>query len=96
MNNFYNFTNIYSYVDGIEGAKNYPVSSNQMVLLIDNNQPYIYMKSANALGQSSIRYFKIEEVKEPKVKTDYITREEMEEMLKALKEGKNNESNVTE
>lgn len=89
-NNFLPLT----FVNGLEGAKNFIVQPNQVIYLVDNNDPYIYIKSSNALGQADIRCFEIKEVNANGVKSDndYITRKELEEILKGVKA---NESNVT-
>lgn len=92
--NFYK--NEYAYVNGLEGAKNYQIGPNQTVLLIDSDNPFIYMKCSNPLGQTSMRYFKIEEVKEPKNKSDYVTRADLEELIKELKGVKNESIKPTE
>lgn len=60
----YGQQNIYTYVDGISGAKNYPVQPNATVLLMDNDKPVFYQKSANNVGQTTIKYFVFKEVKE--------------------------------
>lgn len=61
--------NVYAFVNGVEGAKSYIVPANQTVLLMDSEQPVCYMKTANALGQGTLRYFKLTEVKEEDVRT---------------------------
>ena len=61
--------NVYAFVNGVEGAKSFIVAANQTVLLMDSEQPVCYMKTANALGQGSLRYFKLTEVKEEDVRT---------------------------
>ena len=60
--------NVYAFVNGIEGAKSYIVPANQTVLLMDSEQPVCYMKTANALGQGSLRYFKLSEVTEADIR----------------------------
>lgn len=60
--------NVYAFVNGVEGAKSYIVPANQTVLLMDSEQPVCYMKTANALGQGTLRYFKLTEVKEEDVR----------------------------
>ena len=57
-------TNTYAFVNGLEGAKSFIVQPNQTVLLMDSDHPVCYMKSANGIGQSSLRYFKLVEVSE--------------------------------
>lgn len=56
--------NQYAFVNGIEGAKAYPVMPNQTMMLMDNDNPIIFMKTANSLGQTTLRYFKMIEINE--------------------------------
>ena len=60
--------NQYAFVNGIEGAKSYQVLPNQTMLLMDNDNPVCYMKTANSIGQSNLRYFRLEEIDEVKTK----------------------------
>lgn len=85
--------NVYAFVNGLEGAKSYMVPANQTVLLMDSEQPVCYMKTANALGQGTLRYFKLTEVSEADVRTPitpvppkggYVTKEELEEVVKRI------------
>lgn len=62
--------NTYYFVNGIEGAKSFVVQPNQTVLLMDSDSPMCYMKQSNGIGQSSIRYFKLVELKEQDVKQE--------------------------
>lgn len=56
--------NQYAFVNGIEGAKSYQVQPNQTILLMDSDNPICYMKMANSMGQSTLRYFKLQEINE--------------------------------
>ena len=86
--------NVYAFVNGLEGAKSYIVPANQTVLLMDSEQPVCYMKSANALGQGTLRYFKLEEVKEADIRAvsqpvsapqvDYVTKDELKSITERL------------
>lgn len=85
--------NVYAFVNGLEGAKSYIVPANQTVLLMDSEQPVCYMKSANALGQGTLRYFKLTEVTEADVRTvvqpeqpkvDYATKEDIASIIQRL------------
>ena len=78
--------NTYAFVNGIEGAKSYIVQPNQTVLLMDNDSPVCYMKQANGLGQSSLRYFKLVEVKESDLKVTNDTPNQFDPELFAKKE----------
>ena len=85
--------NVYAFVNGLEGAKSYIVPANQTVLLMDSEQPVCYMKTANALGQGTLRYFKLTEVGEADVRTpispvapqgEYVTKEEFDSLVKRI------------
>ena len=60
--------NQYAFVNGIEGAKSFQVPPNQTMLLMDSDNPICYMKQANAMGQSTLRYFKLIESSEEEIK----------------------------
>jgi len=57
----------YTFVDGIEGAKAYPIMPNQSMLLMDAKNQICYKKTADALGNCNIRYFVLDEVDEAKI-----------------------------
>lgn len=86
--------NVYAFVNGLEGAKSYQVPANQTVLLMDSEQPVCYMKSANALGQGTLRYFRLTEVTEndirgmsapkPQPNADYVTKADFESIIKRI------------
>lgn len=61
--------NTYAFVNGLEGAKAFQVQPNQTMMLMDSDQPIVYMKQANAMGQSTLRYFKLTEVNEADLKS---------------------------
>ena len=70
--------NIYTYVNGLEGAKAFLVPPNGRVLLMDSDNPVFYMKTANAMGQTSIRTFKFEEVQDqPAPKVEYVKQSDL-------------------
>ena len=92
-------TNQYAYVNGIEGAKAYLMNPNQTILLMDSDNPIFYLKSSNQLGQSSIRTFKFEEIKEgPTNYQGYLLKSDLEPFIKRLEAleqgGAKNESNT--
>lgn len=62
MYNFNQQNNYWYSVNGYEGAKNFNVAPNQTVLLVDSQEPFMYMKSANQMGQINIKTFKIQEM----------------------------------
>lgn len=49
------------WVQGIEGAKAYPVAAGQAVLLMDSDSDCLYLKSADQSGMPSLRVFDYKE-----------------------------------
>lgn len=88
-------------VASIEEAKRFRVFPGQTVYLLDQEQPMIYMKSANQEGGVNIRAFALSEI-DPSSITDprYISRSDFEafkkEMMEAIKGGKGNEPVIRE
>ena len=56
--------NTYAFVNGVEGAKSYAIMPNQTVMLMDSENPIAYMKTANQIGQATIKYYKLIEIDE--------------------------------
>lgn len=94
-NNPQNQMNHYAFVNGIEGAKSFIMQPNQTVLLMDSEHPVCYMKQSNALGQSTLRYFKLSEVTEQDIRNlsvnsekvinnDYVLRSDYDALLKRI------------
>lgn len=75
--------NAYYYVNGIEGAKAFQLPAGKSVLLMDTDSPIFYLKSANEIGQATLKAYRFEEITaQPTVQTNYVTREEVEDMIK--------------
>lgn len=79
------------YVSGVDGAKNQIVQPGQTAWMMDNNQPYFYVKSVDNVGSSAFRIFQFAEVQEvapeqatqPKIDlSQYVHRDEFD-ILKA-------------
>lgn len=56
--------NQFAFVNGIEGAKSFQMMPNQTIMLMDSENPVVFMKSSNSMGQSSLKYYKLTEVSE--------------------------------
>lgn len=70
--------NVFAYVNGLEGAKAFFVPPNGRVLLMDSDNPVFYMKTANAMGQTTIRPYRFEEIQEqPAPKVDYVKQSDL-------------------
>ena len=76
-------------VSGIEGAKNQIVQPGQTAWMMDNNQPYFYVKSVDNVGSSTFRIFQFTEVADvtpeqtaqPQIDTSqYVQRAEFDEL----------------
>lgn len=73
-------------VSGLEGARNQIVQPNQTAWMMDNNQPYFYVKSVDNVGSSTFRIFRFEEVADVVAEqpaaddSNYVKREEFEEL----------------
>lgn len=79
-------------VSGIDGAKSQIVQPGQTVWMMDNNEPYFYVKSADNVGSCTFRIFQFAEVQEvaqeqsekPQIDlSQYVQRGEFEQ-LKAM------------
>lgn len=76
------------WVQGIEGAKAYPVASGASVLLMDSEENVFYIKTTDQSGMPSpLRVFDYtERTDTPKVDTSaFVTRDEFEKRLSELK-----------
>lgn len=52
------------YVSGVDGAKNQIVQPGQTAWMMDNNDPYFYVKSVDGVGSSTFRIFQFAEVQD--------------------------------
>ena len=53
------------HVASLEEARAYIIPNNSSILLLDSNQPFVYLKVTDQVGQSQVSKWKITEVKEP-------------------------------
>lgn len=91
------------YVSGVDGAKNQIVQPGQTVWMMDNNEPYFYVKAVDGVGSSSLRIFQFAEVQEaapeqPAQQIDmsgYVKREEFDELKAQLDQFANAGKKVT-
>lgn len=75
------------WVQGLEGAKAFPVGAGNNVLLMDSEEAMFYIKSVDPSGMPMpLRVFEYSEKKEGQtakaVEADYITRDELADILK--------------
>ena len=78
------------FVNGIEGAKSYQVYPNQMVMLLDSDNPIIYKKTANGYGQATIEAFKMvpitQDDKNINIDDKYVLKTDFEALVKRIDE----------
>lgn len=83
-------TNTYAFVNGLEGAKTFVLPPNQSMLLMDSEQSVCYLKQTNALGQTSLKCFKLVETNEADLKVpaqapvEYATKADIEALIKRV------------
>lgn len=81
--------NTYAIVNGLEGAKQYPVLANQTILLMDSNEPIAYKKSANGLGQATIEAYRlvpVTEKQEEQPQIEYALKSDVTKLQKKIEE----------
>lgn len=90
-----------NWVQGLEGAKAYQLMPNSNVILMDSeNDGFFYIKVSDNVGICNLRVFKYEEVADynkPAVPIDtsqFVTKTELEEILKGLKVDKDGKQSV--
>ena len=83
--------NTYAFVNGVEGAKSYPMAPNQTVMLMDSDNPIAYMKQSNAMGQATIKYFRLVETNENEIRgvqakpaNEYVLKSDFEALSKKV------------
>ena len=74
-------------VSGEQEALNYPVAAGSTQMMIDRDDSAIYIKSAYANGQPTLEVYRKEEKKDVPA-PDYVTKEELAELLAGMKEEK--------
>ena len=76
-------------VNGIEGAKQFPMAPNSRIALFDVNEDIVYIKTTDAGGYPGIRMFRMTEVSEaPDTNPQYVTMEEFRKFKEELLNGK--------
>ena len=78
-----------TWVQGIEGAKAYQLSPNSNAILMDSeNDGRFYIKVSDNVGMCNLRIFKYSEITQDNKSVDmsnYVTRQELEEALRSIK-----------
>ncbi len=74
-----------TWVQGLSGAKAYPVAAGSTVLLMDTEDSIFYIKSADYSGMPlPLRIFDYKERSDQPEKQDFVTREEFDELKKFI------------
>mgnify|MGYP006864582467 FL=1 len=89
-NNFLNYQpqkNGINWVQGVEGAKAFQLMPNSNTVLMDSeNDGIFYIKVCDIIGMCSLRKFRYQEIiDEPQQTNQYVTRDELMNILKELK-----------
>lgn len=82
-------------VNGIDGAKNQIVQQGHTAWMMDNNEPYFYVKSVDNVGSCTFRIFQFAEVQEitqeqpgqPQIDlSQYVQRDEFERLREQIEQ----------
>lgn len=92
--NYPRVNNGINWVQGLEGAKAYPMMPNSNVILMDQESDTFYIKTCDNVGMCNLRTFKYQE--EIQKTNDYITRSELEEILRGIKNEQSISGNAAE
>lgn len=86
-------TNQYAFVNGIEGAKSFQVQPNQMVMLLDSDNPVIYKKVSNGYGQATLECYKMVQISEEELREvnlqpqkEYVLKSDFDALVKRIDE----------
>ena len=90
------------WVQGIEGAKAYQLAPNSNIMLLDSeNDGRFYIKTSDNIGMCNLRIFQYSELTDQPVETpsvdlsQYVTREELKNILAGLGGNSNGEQSVS-
>lgn len=81
-------SNSITWVQGIEGAKAYPVGAGNSILLMDSDNQFMYIKTADNSGMPTLKVYEYHEVTNEEQKLDtsnFVTKAELEEAIAKLK-----------
>lgn len=84
-------TNVIFWVQGEEGAKNYPMAPNTVAWLMDRNEPTLYVKRTDSMGQAyPLETYRLVREDTPNIASGapssvtYVTEEELNRRLDEL------------
>lgn len=86
-------TNQYAFVNGLDGAKSYPMQPNRMVMLMDNDNPIIFKKISDNYGKTTLDIFKMVQISEDELRginnppmPEYALKSDLEALMKRIDE----------
>lgn len=83
--NFNDNTPTFAYVNGIDGARQFPLQFGRPAVLMDTNDQVFYFKGGTPTGQYTITTYRFERVEDPKP-VEYATKDDLDKILKKLEE----------
>lgn len=91
-----------NWVQGVEGAKAFPLLPNSHAQLMDSeNENIFYIKTADNIGMCNLRVFKYEEITGQPLPSghddlsNYVRKDELQGLLKSMLGGNRNEQSVS-
>lgn len=83
---------VFAFVNGVDAAKSYQMAPNQTAVLMDTENSAFYIKTANAIGQASMQYFKAvqsteEDIRGTKAKQPdptYATKDDLNSIIQRI------------
>lgn len=87
---------LFSFVQGVEGAKAFFVQPNQTVILRDSEQNILYEKSADSQGRTTMKVYELVEKTNKPENNQFVSYSEFDQAIKKIykKLGIKNESNA--
>lgn len=77
-------TGQYVFVNSYPEVLEYPVPVNSSIILMDSTNPIFYSKSTNHMGQAIIKKYKFEEIPIEDTSSNYVTKEQFNELTSKI------------
>ena len=79
--------NRFVYIQGKEAANAYTVSPSTTVLFLDDQNPYAYRKTTDAMGKTiEFKVFRLEEEMEPEPTSNFATKDDLNTLAGSIEE----------
>lgn len=72
---------ILAWVRSEDEGVNFPLNAGQSIFLMNQNEPYLYMKSVDQLGKTTFLKKRLIDESETQETKDYVRREEIEDLI---------------